>query len=244
MAGSLKHLDNDGATQISGKNWPDAFAGATQTARKFAIENNGDRVETDLQFLLTQVGSNDGSGMMRIGADTPTISRPYGVSLALSGAGAGGVFSATGIYYYLVAAYNATGETPGAIEVSVNVDVTTKKVTVSWTPVTGATGYKVFRSTSPGVYGASSLRANVSGGGSNQYIDDGDSLSSATPVTANTTGGAAPDYGTPPTLGAGPLTVGNLAIGQQWFYWANRVIPGGSAETGNPRLSLRQFVES
>lgn len=244
MAASLKHLSKDGYTQISGKNWADAFAGVSQTAEKFCIENSGDRVETNLQLKLTQVGSNDGSSMMRIGADTATISRPYGVSLALSGAGAGGVFTATGIYYYLVAAYNATGETPGSIEVSVDVDVTTKKVTISWTAVAGATGYKVFRSTSPGSYGASSLRANVSGGGSNQYIDDGDSLSAGTPLTANTSGGASPNYGTPPALGGGPITVGNLAIGQQWFYWANRIIPGGTAETGNPRLSLRQFVES
>lgn len=243
MAASLKHLSKDGYSQISGKNWADAFAGVTQTAEKFCIENNGDRVLTSLQEKLTQVGTNDGSGMMRIGADTATISRVYGVALALSGAGAGGVFSATGLYYYVVAAYNATGETPGSIEVSVNVDVTTKKVTISWTPVTGATGYKVFRSTSPGSYGASSLRADVAGGGSSQYIDDGGALSSGTPLTANTTGGAAPNYGTAPSLGAGPLTVGNLAIGQQWFYWANRVVPGGTAETGNPRLSLRQFVE-
>jgi len=244
VAASLKHLSKDGNTQISGKNWADAFAGVTQTAEKFTIQNNGDRVLTSLQLLITQVGSNDGSTMMRIGADTATISRPYGVTLALSGAGAGGVFAATGIHYYLVAAYNATGETPGATEVSVNVDVTTKKVTISWTPVTGATGYKVFRSTSPGVYGASSLRANVAGGGSNQYIDDGGSLSAGTPVTANTTGGAAPNYGTAPSLTAGPITIGNVAIGQEYFYWANRVVAGGTAETGNPRLSLREFRES
>jgi hypothetical protein len=182
--------------------------------------------------------------MIRIGTDTATISRPYGLTAALSGAGAGGVWTETGLKYYVLTAYNATGETIRSAEVSINVDVTTKKVTITWTPVTGATGYKVFRSTAAGSYGATSLRATVAGQQSNQYVDDGGSLSAGSPPSANTTGGAAPGYGTPPTLGTSPISIGTLAIGQEWFYWVNRVVPGGTSETGNPRRSLREFEET
>ncbi len=244
MPASLTHLAKDGATEISGKQWPDAFAGQTQTAEKFAIRNTSDRVLSPLELAIVGITGNDGSTMIRIGADMATISRPYGVAAALSGAGAGGVWGTTGIRYYVLTAYNATGETIRSAEVNVNVDDATKKVTISWTPVAGATGYKLFRSTAAGSYGATSLRANIAGGSSNQYVDDGGNLSAGTPPSTNTTGGAAPNYGTPPTLGTSPLTIPSLAIGQEWFYWVNRVVPGGTSDAGNPRQSLRQFTES
>jgi hypothetical protein len=244
MAASLTHLAKDGATEISGKQWPDVFAGVAQAAEKFGIRNTGDRALANLQLQITAVPGNDGWTMVRIGADPATLSRPYGVAAALSGPGAGGVWSVTGLVYYVLTAYNATGETIGSAEVSVHVDVTTKKVTVSWTPVSGASGYKLYRTTAPGSYGASSLRATVAGQQSNQYVDDGGGLSAGSPPAANTTGGAAPDYGTPPALGSGPITIGTLAVGQEWFYWVNRVVPGGTSDAGNPRQSLREFTES
>jgi hypothetical protein len=182
--------------------------------------------------------------MARIGLDVTTVLPPYGLALALSAAGAGGVWGATGLEYYVVTAYNGTGETTPCVEVGVNVDVVTKKVTVTWTPVAGATGYKVYRTTTPGTYGASSLRDTVPGESSDEYVDDGDALSAGTPPSANTTAGAAPNYGTPPTLDVTPLAIGDLQIGQCVAYWVNWVISGGTAESGNPRQFTIDFVES
>jgi hypothetical protein len=243
MATALKHYAADGATQITGKNWPEAKAGEAQTAEKFAVENVSDRALDDLQMRIAQVGANDGYNQMRCAPDTVTLSKPYGVAAALSAAGAGGVWGSTGLKYYRVTALNANGETIGSDELSVNVDVTTKKVTLTWTELVGASGYKVYRSDASGSYGASSLRATVSGQATTTYVDDGGSLSSGTLPAANTTGGAAPAYGAPSALGVGPLVIGDVPIGKQVFYWMNRIIPGGTSEGGNPRRSIREFVE-
>jgi hypothetical protein len=244
MALLLKHTSADNATQITARTWPDAFAGAVQAAEKFFVQNIGDRPSTSLALAIAQVGITDGSSMMRLGLDVATVLPPYGLAAALTGAGAGGVFGATGTYYYVLTAVNALGETVASLEASIAVDVTTKKVTLTWTPVANATGYKLYRATSTGVYGATTLRASISGQATATYTDDGDALSAGTPPVANTTGGAAPAYGTPPTLATTPLTLGVLEIGQWAAYWCQLVVPGGTDEIGNPRSSLRRFTET
>ena len=50
MAASARNLDSDGATTITLENWADAFAGVTQTPKKFGVENTGTR---KLGFPLT-----------------------------------------------------------------------------------------------------------------------------------------------------------------------------------------------
>lgn len=240
----LKHFEKTGGVQITSKAWPDAFAGVLQTAEKFWVQNVGDRDSLALALSLVQAGDSDGSAMMRIGLDTATVRPPYGLAATLSAAGAGGVFGAVGVYEYVVTAWNATGETQACVPVSVNVDVVTKKVTLTWQQSPNAAGYYVYRTPIPGTYGASTRRATINSGSSTIYVDDGAATGAGTPPATNTTAGAAPDYGTPPSLGAGPISLGVLKIGQWACYWANRVIPAGTAEAGNPRQSLRKFTES
>ena len=239
-----KHEQADGITQLLAQVWTDAYAGVAQTALKFAVENVGDRTATNVACSIVQVGSNDGYGQLRIAVCPNTISKPFAVTATLGAAGDGGIWVQAGQYYWKITATNAAGETIASLEVTANVDVTTKKVTLTWDQVTGATGYKVYRSTVSGSYTTPALRATVSGGATLTYIDDGGSLSAGAPPAANTTGGAAPTYGTPPTLGYGPLTVGNLKVGQQYFYWVNRVVPGATTDTDNPRQALVQFAEN
>jgi len=240
----LQHYAKDGATQITGKSWTKAYAGVAQTAEKFYLQNVGDRDSDAMELRIGEVSGNDGSTMIRTGLDVDSVMPPYGLAAVLGSAGAGGIWGATGLVYWVVTAVNASGETVASLEVSINVDDTTKKVTLTWEQAPGATGYKVFRTTDPGVYGASSRRATLSGIGSTTYIDDGDALAAGTPLTENTTGGAAPNYGTPPTLGTAALVLGELAIGQWSCYWLNRVVPGATPELGNPRQALLQFVET
>lgn len=244
MAVAIRHYSADGATTITGKVWPNAQAGLGQTALKFALENISDRTLEELVGTIVQIAANDGYLQFRWGLDTATLSRPWGVVLTLGAAGAGGVWSAIGTYGYRITAINATGETIGSIEKTVTVDVTTKKVTLDWTQVTGATSYKIYRTATPGTYGASVLRTTIGSGATITFLDDGSATSSGTPPVVNTTGGAGPTYGTPPSLSSADLTIGDVAIGQEIFYWCNRVIPLNATEVGNPRLSMRRFYES
>jgi hypothetical protein len=246
MSASIQHLDNDGATPITGYAWPIARAGLAQTARKFGLENNGDRElggsGSGLILTMTKIGVNDGLDFFRCALDTATISRPYGVAAVVGGSD--GVWGAPTTAYYEITAINATGQTVGSEEVTAVVDVATKKVTLTWTQVVGATGYKVYRTEVEGVYTTPALRATIGAGATVTYVDDGGALSAGAPPAANTTGGAAPNYGTVPTLDTDPLIFGALAEGQQEFYWINRVVPDGTSEAGNTRLMLRQFAES
>lgn len=248
MAASVKHLSADGATQITEKIWPDAIAGEVQTAEKFAVENNGDRdlgeSPSALVLSIEKVGTNDGDTMMRIGKDVPTISPPFKVLISLTGAGAGGVFASTGVHSYRITVFNATGETIGSVEVSINVDDVTKKVQLSWSQPPGSfTGYKVYRTTTAGSYPDPSLRATIGSPSTTTFVDDGTAVSTGALPLTNTTGGAGPTFGTPPALGTADLNFGELEIGQSGYYWVNRVIPGGTSETGNPRLAQLKFTE-
>lgn len=189
---SVRFTDSDGNTTIPVKNWADIFAGANSTPRKFCVENNGDRVlgttpgpATGLQMQITQIGTNDGSTMLRLAADSVTLSPPFGLTAVL-GPGSG-VWGTSGTRGWKITAINATGETIGSFEATFNVTSLTNKVTLTWTQITGATGYKVYRTDVPGTYGATSLRATLGAVGT--YDDDGAALSAGTPPVVNTTAG-------------------------------------------------------
>lgn len=245
MPAAYKHLDNDGVTQISaGYTWADAIAGVAHTARKFCVQNAGDRILGSgggLQLKITQVDSGDGSSMFRIALDTATISIPYNVAVVVGGTG--GIWGATGTYYYVITSINATGETGPSAEVSATISDTTKKATLTWTQVTGATGYKIYRSTVSGTYTTPALRTTIGSGATVTFEDDGSAVGAGAVPSANTTGGAAPNYGTAPSLGTTPINFGSVAVGQQKFYWVNWVIPGATTEADNPRQSLLEFEE-
>ncbi len=358
MPASIRTLDNDGFTTLFSENWPDAFAGTNQVARKFGIESNGNRVlgaspgpALGLQILIRSVinpdnSVNDGASELRIAADTVTLSPPYTLVATLGPTADGGVWGTTGIRGYRISALNANGETIGSFEATINVDDVTKRVTLTWTTIAGATGYKVYRTAVPGTYTSPALRATL--GVTGTYVDDGSATSTGTVAVANTTGGwkltltlsaggaggvwagtgnkyyrlvaydvtgveiansleatinvddvtkkvtiawsavpgvdhyklfrsgvsgsytaafrvqlgsgvtsyiddgtattapdltTTPSYGIPPTLGLGPLALVNLAIGQQTFYWVNRIIGGATPEVGNPRAAIISLRE-
>lgn len=244
MTTALKHLSSDGASLISGYDWGTVQAGAAVIAKKFGLENTSDRAlgGSALLMALAAIAGNDGSDFFQCALDTATISRPF--NLAASVGGSGGSWGATGLVYYVLTATNATGETVASAEIAANVDVVTKKVTLTWDEVTGAAGYKLYRSTSSGTYTTPALRTTIGSGATLTYIDDGSACGAGSPPSANTTGGAATAYGTPPTAGPGPLSFGVLAIGQQAFYWMYCTVGAGASEVGNDRLCLRQFRES
>lgn len=245
MAASLQHFDKSGGVIITEKNWPDAIAGATQTAEKFGVQNNGDRPLVNFTMEIELINPLTDGVMLRTGLDTVTVSPPFQVAAALTGAGAGGVWPGTGTRGWKITSTNATGETVGSLEVTVNVDDVTKKVTLTWTQPTGATGYKVYRTDVPGTYTTPALRATIGSGATTNFVDDGGAVSAGAPPADNTTGGAGPNYGTPPSVDTTDKLIDtSFEIGQTAYYWVNWVIPGGTPELGNTRLYTLRFVEA
>lgn len=112
------------------------------------------------------------------------ISSPSGVTAGT--ATSGGSLTASSTYYYVVTATNSLGETMGSSEVSQSTTSSNKTIPLSWSQVTGATGYKVYRGTSSG---SEVFLTSVSGGSTTSYTDSGSATpGSAVPPTANTTG--------------------------------------------------------
>lgn len=97
----------------------------------------------------------------------------------------GGTLAAA-TYYYKLTAINAIGETVGSAEASQATTGSTSTVGLSWSAVVGATGYKLYRSTSSG---AETYLTTL--GAVTSYTDTG-AISPGTqpPPSANTTVGA------------------------------------------------------
>ena len=110
---------------------------------------------------------------------------------AAASASNGGTLVDTTTYYWVVTAVDANGgETVKSNERSLVIAAPNQTANLSWAaPVEGAaavTSYKVYRTTSSGTYGATSLRATVAGGSTLSYIDTGGGLSTGTPPGSST----------------------------------------------------------
>ncbi|MGH7140664.1 MAG: hypothetical protein ACREHD_33445, partial [Pirellulales bacterium] len=97
------------------------------------------------------------------GISAPTQNGP-------STSGSGGTL-ATGTYYYEVTAVSASGETNASNEQSIAVTGPTGQVTVNWTTVANATGYKIYRGISAG--GENVLVGVVNNGKAASFTDLG-----------------------------------------------------------------------
>ena len=193
-----------------------------------------------VQMALDDVLGNDGFDQSRIAADPDTISPPWGLTAPVTAGG--GSFAAIGTYGYVVVAKKSAGRTIASTEITAAVTVVTQTVTINWLAVTGATGYLVYRTPTPGTYGATTLIADIGSGATVTFADTGAAASSGTPSLENTTGGAGPGYGTPPaglnTATAAFLlgqSAGTLKVGESDFFWFNRVIPANADASGNRR---------
>jgi hypothetical protein len=246
MPAAVRHLDKTGEGVITGKTWPDIIVGgapASGTPEKFAVQNSGDRELVGVVVEILASGLSDGVNQLRIGQDTQTVIPPYAVVATLSGTGAGGVWPSTGVRGYRLTAFNALGDTVGSLEVTVNVDEVSKTVALTWLNAPASSGSRVYRTETPGAYPAPALRAELALGAVS-YVDIGSAAVSGTIPPANTTAGPGPNYGTSPVLSGASLVVGTFKIGQQFVYWVNRVVPGATAEAGNPRVALINVKET
>lgn len=199
------------------------LGGATDTPVKFGIRSSGDEAWTSaFKARIVQVGASPGNGRLRIALDTATLSPPWGLAGVVTAGG--GSWGATGIYAAVVTALNATGATVASVEALATITALTQTVRWGWTTVPSATSYKVYRRAAAGAYTTPSLLGTTAG----LYLDDtGGSLSAGAPPVVNTTAGAGPGYGTPPSLGLGPVSIGVLPTGKWAFIYVGRVTPSG-----------------
>lgn len=128
-----------------------------------------------LAKALTALTTDTGVDSAAAGVYTPIVAALGAPVLnAPTTATTGGTLPAA-TYFYVITAVNANGETLKSNEQSQATTGTTSTVSLGWTAVTGATGYKVYRSTATGTQ---TLLATL--GAVTSYTDTG----SATPGTA------------------------------------------------------------
>jgi len=113
----------------------------------------------------------------------PPLSVPSGVSAALSTTASS---LAAGTYDYVVTATGTNpggglGETTASANVSATTTSTDPSVTISWSAVTGARGYRIYRGTTAGTY---TVYYEVSSS-TLSYTDTGASANSGSPPTTN-----------------------------------------------------------
>ncbi len=114
----------------------------------------------------------------------PPLLVPSGVSAALSTIASS---LAAGTYDYVVTATGissggGSGETTASANVSATTTSTDPSVTISWSAVTGAGGYRIYRGTAAGTY---TVYYSVSGS-TLSYTDTGAAATSGSPPTTNT----------------------------------------------------------
>jgi len=115
------------------------------------------------------------------------LSPPTGLSLATSTSAGSCATSTT--YYYRITAVNPNGETLGSTEVSITTGDSDTAIEVSWSPVEGATGYKVYRSTSSISDGSSVTLVDNEIKTTTSFTDDCSADGTASIPSSNTTGG-------------------------------------------------------
>jgi hypothetical protein len=122
------------------------------------------------------------------------LEAPY-VLTAVEVAGTSSLVSGT-TYYYVVTAYKTAnhtgpvvGETVASNEISIEITAASKKAKITWTPVTGAAGYRIYRTVNTGSYTGSAFLVAVAGEYIDNYTDDGTvALTSGTPPGLSTYG--------------------------------------------------------
>src|SRR3989338_2368084 len=104
-----------------------------------------------------------------------TLRPPRTLSASLGSGAVGANLTGNATYFYKITAINAVGETtegkiPTVLEAQVTESASPVPVLLSWETVKGATGYKIYKSTTSG---QEKFLASVSGEATSVYTDDG-----------------------------------------------------------------------
>jgi hypothetical protein len=92
-------------------------------------------------------------------------------------------------YYWVVTATNSVGETTKSNQQSLAISTPNLTADLSWAYVPGATGYKVYRSTTTNTYTTPALVATISSGTTVAYADTGTAVATGATPGSNTAAG-------------------------------------------------------
>lgn len=120
-------------------------------------------------------GANANLDAMDAHAQQATLRPPRVLSASLGSGAVGANLSGSATYFYKITAVNAVGETPegqipAVVEAQITESASPVPVLLSWETVKGATGYKIYKSTTSG---QEKFLASVSGESTAIYTDDG-----------------------------------------------------------------------
>ena len=138
------------------------------------------------------------------------LSPPSGLSVATSSSS--GSCSTSTTYYYRVTAVNPNGETIGSTEVSITTGDSDTAIDISFNPVEGATGYKVYRSTASILDGSSVILVDNEIKTTTSFTDDCSGDGTATIPLKNTTGGQTQTKDIILSGGSFSQTIGDLEL--------------------------------
>lgn len=93
----------------------------------------------------------------------------------------GGALTNGTTYYYVVTAIDGFGESLPSNEQSYQATAANRTARISWAAVPGATGYRIYRSTTPGSYGASSRVTTINSGATVTFNDPGAATGAGSP---------------------------------------------------------------
>ena len=151
---------------------------------------NGKEIVENRMIAIKSITNNEESWTNIGGVHTKSLGDIRGNKLASPGQPIGTVEDnaesnlGIGDYYYKVSALDETGETLAGVESSkIEVTSTGKEVQLSWDAVEDATSYKIFRTTTQGSYGSSSLLAEVE---TNSFTDNLASTGEGQPLAVAT----------------------------------------------------------
>jgi hypothetical protein len=176
--GKLYKRNGTGRTQIGSTTW-------NTSARVNFVQAR------DLVFIFNGVDALSYYNGSTITTYT-ALTTPVGLALATAGS------AGTTSYSYRVSAFNATGETLACTNVTITTGNAildaTNYIKVSWTAVSGATGYNVWGNKTTGL--GETYMATVYTAGTDAYLDKGQDLPSTAilPPEANTTAGIICSY--------------------------------------------------
>ena len=172
----------------------DVYASSSVSALTVTQDGIGDIVEfkdnTQTAFKIADGGEASAYGKFNlyggnlILTSVPAPGAPSGVT-----GGGGSIADAT--YYYVLTSTNANGETikgteSGAITITGGGGV--GSVALSWTAVSGATGYKIYRTTTSGTYTTPALITIITSGATVSYTDILATPSAGAPPASDSTG--------------------------------------------------------
>lgn len=135
-------------------------------------------VVTNPQYRVRSISRSNDWGPV----DTAPLTAPV-ITLGTT-SGSGGTFAAN-TYYWVLTATNVYGQTIASNQVTAAISANGTQV-INWSAVTGATGYKLYRSTTSGVYTGSARVALL--GAVTTYTDTGTALAAEAPPAIATAG--------------------------------------------------------